>query len=134
MKKAKAFLAVVLVLVFALFAVGSGEDGAVNQGDGSAQGGSVSDNRLGDYSVVIDSCRLAKDYEGKDIVIVKYKFTNEADDDAAAFTFAINDTVYQAGVGLNESYFVADSANYDSANQTKEIKKARLWMWKLPMC
>ena len=40
--------------------------------DDSAQKpeGQKDDDRIGDYSVVIDSCRLAKDYEDKDVVIV----------------------------------------------------------------
>ncbi|MBQ4101255.1 MAG: DUF5067 domain-containing protein, partial [Oscillospiraceae bacterium] len=44
-------------------------------------------------------------------------------DEAAAFYIALDATVYQNGVGLNESYFLSDSANYSSDNQTKEIKK-----------
>ena len=79
-------------------------------------------NVLGDYGLEILSCRLAKDYEDKDIVIVKYAFTNNGDD-AASFAFAFEDAVFQNGIGLNESYFVADGANYSSDNQSKEIKK-----------
>ena len=36
---------------------------------------------------------------------------------------AFNAEVYQNGVGLNESYFVNDNANYTADNQTKDIKK-----------
>lgn len=111
-------LAILLIAVFGIFALGSGED------DESDQGSATVDNTaIGDYSVVIDSCRLAKDYEGKDVVIVKYKFTNENDDDPAAFFVTFDETVYQNGVGLNEAYFLKDSANYSADNQTKEIKK-----------
>lgn len=77
---------------------------------------------LGEYNVNIKSCRLAKDYEGKDIVIVNYSFTNKSDDNAS-FTFAINDKVFQNGVGLNKCYTAADSAKYSSDNQSKDIKK-----------
>ena len=79
-------------------------------------------SNLGGYSVVIESCRLAKDYEGAPIVIVKYKFTNNSED-PACFSWTFSDNVYQDGVGLNECYFAHDSANYSSDNQTKEIKK-----------
>ena len=79
-------------------------------------------DRLGDYGVVIESCRIARDYADNPIVIVKYKFTNY-DDDATAFMWAFTDIVYQDGVGLNECYFADDSANYSSDNQTKEVKK-----------
>ena len=137
MKKISILLAIIMIATFALFAVGSGEDSdsTVDQGNDTVK---VSENdnndaddttvaednsSLGDYSVVIDSCRMAKDYEGKDIIIVKYIFTNVSDDDATSFSFAVKDAAYQNGVGLNETYFVDESANYDSGTQLKEIKK-----------
>lgn len=122
MKKLTALLTVVFVLLFATFALGSGESTSEDQGKGSADSGSSSSN-IGDYKVEIQSCRLAKDYTGKDVVIVKYLYTNVADDDATAFYIAFDEKVYQNGVGLNESYVLDDSANYSSDNQTKEIKK-----------
>ena len=122
MKRAKVLLSIVLVLAFGVFALGSGEDTSENQGTGTAEN-QESNTNIGDYTVEIQSCRMAKDYEGKDVVIVKYLYTNVADDDATAFFTAFDETVYQNGVGLNESYFVDDSANYSSDNQMKEIKK-----------
>lgn len=117
-------LAILLICTFALFAIGSGESDSEtsDQGSGSAEVSDTKDDELGDYSVVIDSCRLAKDYEGDDIVIVKYIFTNNAED-SASFFLAFDETVYQDGIGLNECYFADDSANYSSDNQTKEIKQ-----------
>lgn len=145
MKKTSLILALLLVLSFSVFAMASTEEessgdktvdqgsgtasGSVDKGDKSEDSGSVSkddasDNtRLGDYSIVIDSCRLAKDYEGKDVVIVKYIFGNVEDDDAVSFVATFNYEVYQNGVGLNEAYFVDDDANYSSDNQLKDIKK-----------
>jgi len=145
MKKTSLILAILLVLSFSVFAMASVEDESsenktVDQGSGTASGsvdkgsnndasGSVSkgddsDNtRLGNYSIVIDSCRLAKDYEGNDVVIVKYIFGNVSGDDAVSFVATLNYEVYQNGVGLNEAYFVEDDANYSSDNQLKEIKK-----------
>ena len=83
---------------------------------------STQDSKLGKYNVVIDSVRIAEDYSGEPIVIVKYIFTNN-DDDPTSFMIAVSDEVYQNGVGLNGCYFVDDSANYSADNQTKEIKK-----------
>ena len=96
--------------------------GIEDQGNGSANTETSSKSNLGDYNVVIKSCRLAEDYEGKAIVIVKYQFTNN-DNDATSFMWSIDENVYQNGVGLNECYFASDSANYSSDNQTKEIRK-----------
>ncbi len=117
-------LAIVLVAVFGAFALASGEDEGGNQGSGTASGSSANqDTELGDYSVVIDSCRLAEDYEGKKVVIVKYLFTNNDNDEATSFMVAFDEEVYQNGVGLNEAYVLKESANYEPDNQTKEIKK-----------
>ncbi|MBP3307888.1 MAG: DUF5067 domain-containing protein [Clostridia bacterium] len=77
---------------------------------------------LGKYKIAIDSYRLSEDYQGEPIIIVKYIFTNN-DDDPASFLFSLECDVFQDGIGLNECYFVDDSANYSSDNQTKEIKK-----------
>ncbi len=142
MKKLSMLLVVALIAVFAFFAIGSGEsnsnkvedqgtaavgqnttiageDGATAAPDSNTQVPGMLDN----YAVVIDSCRLAKDYEGKDVVIVKYLFTNVSSDTATSFIVAINDQVYQNGIGLNDAFIMDDNANYSSDNQMKEIKK-----------
>ncbi len=114
-------MAVIVVCCFAFFALGSGDSTESDQGNGKAEKSDEASN-LGDYKVVIDSCRLAKDYEGNDVVIVKYIFTNNAEE-ATSFMVAFDETVYQDGIGLNETFMVDDSADYSSDNQLKEIKK-----------
>lgn len=122
MKRNKTLLlAVIVILAFSFFAMASGSSSTDNQGTDSAKTSTSTEN-LGDYNVVIDSCRLAKDFEGKDVVIVKYIFTNNSDT-PTAFYLTFEDNVFQDGIGLNESYVVADNANYSSDNQTKEIKQ-----------
>ena len=101
----------------------AGNNANNNVADNASDNTSDKTNKLGDYSVEIKSCRLAEDYLGDPIVIVKYVFTNNDDNDPAAFYIALEDHVYQNGVGLNECYVADDSANYSSDNQTKEIKK-----------
>lgn len=126
MKKYNWILVIVVIAAFFLFAAGSTEEEtgtASNQGHGNASIPETVPGAIGEYTVVIDSCRLAKDYEGKDVVIVKYVFTNVADESPEAFMFAFDCTVYQNGVGLNESYLLDESANYSPDNQSKEIKK-----------
>lgn len=117
-------LAALLIATFGVFALGSGESESTttDQGTGKAET-TDTDTNLGDYKVEIVSCRLAPatGFQDKDVVIVKYNFTNNADE-AASFMFAFDENVYQNGVGLNECIFVDDSANYSMDNQTKEIK------------
>lgn len=118
-------LVVCVLFTFAFFALGSSsdEEGSSSQGSGAADVPKEDETALGDYTVEIDSCRLAKDYEGKPVAIVKYIFTNVNDDDPTAFFIAFEDAAYQNGVGLNKAYFLKDSAKYSADNQTKEIKK-----------
>ena len=121
MKKAITFITLFALLLFALCSctdTGNTQD----QGNANASGNNTSNSTLGDYEVIIESCRLATDYEGKPIVIVKYKFTNKGDE-PACFAWSLEYDAYQDGIGLNECYFADDSANYSSDNQTKEIKK-----------
>ena len=94
-----------------------------NQGGGNVSSDSSSNSNLGDYDVIIESCRLATDYAGEPIVIVKYKFTNNGEE-PACFAWSFKDEAFQDGVGLNKCYLVAGSANYSSDNQTKKIKKS----------
>ena len=117
-------LTILLIFTFCVFAIASGEDTSSDQGSNTADKGTVdSDTVIGNYSLVIDSCRLAKDYSGDKIAIVKYIFTNNADDDGASFSLSFTDEAYQDGIGLNKSYLVDDSANYNADNQSKKIKK-----------
>lgn len=96
--------------------------GVQDQGNGDASPDNSSNSTLGDYEVEIDSCRLATDYEGDAVVIVKFKFTNNGEE-PASFYFSVDCNVYQDGIGLNEAYVLSESANYSADNQTKDIKK-----------
>ena len=124
MKKHTILLTFLLIALFALFALGSSESepDVKNQGAGAVNVTTAANDSIGKYSVVIDSCRLAKDYSGNPIVIVKYIYTNVSDSDPTAFYIAFDDNVFQGGIGLNSCYMADDSANYNSDNQTKEIK------------
>ena len=123
-KKILSILAVIAVLLaFGLCAIASSDssDSDDDQGAGDANQNENGSN-LGNYNVVIKSCRLAEDYEGNPIVIITYSFTNN-DKDPANFSYTFEDNVYQNGIGLNECYFVSEEANYSSDNQLKDIKQ-----------
>ncbi len=111
-----------IIVAFGVFALGSGESTETDQGADSATNDATGENTLGEYALEVASCRLAKTYDNKNAVIVKYLFTNNSDDEAAFYT-AFDDTVYQNGVGLNAAYVMDDSAKYSADNQTKKIKK-----------
>lgn len=117
-------LTVALLLSFGLFAIGSSdaEDTSGDQGSGSAAITEIDPTKLGNYNIEIKSCRLAKDYEGKDIVIIKYGYTNN-NDTATSFMTAVTTKLFQGGVGLNECYVADESANYSADNQTKDLQK-----------
>ncbi len=115
------FLSIVVVLTFAFFAIASSDSEDSDQGSGTVDSGEVDNSTLGSYNVEIMSCRLAKDYEGDSVVIVKYNFTNNGDE-AIAFYTAFDDEVYQNDIGLNPAYVLKDTANYSADNQTKQIK------------
>lgn len=118
MKKKLGWIIAIVAIVVVIAAVAGGGSNIEDQGKQEA-----AKTNLGKYSVTIDSCRLAKDYAGKDVVIIKYTFTNVSDENAVSFMVAMDDQVYQNGVGLNGAYIIDDNANYDSGNQMKEIKK-----------
>ena len=135
MKKWNLVLVILLVAVFFVFAAGSGEaetDAQGSAGNATEQKTPVQtaapdleevEGQLGDYAVVIDSCRLAEDYSNKPVVIVKYIFTNVDHSDPACFAWSVENAVYQNGIGLDEAFLLEDSADYSTDNQTKEIKK-----------
>ena len=78
---------------------------------------------LGKYNVEIVSCRLATDYKGEPVVIVKYVFENVLDNDAVSFLWKISDKVYQNGVELEKAIMLSDEAEYSTENRDKEIQK-----------
>ena len=129
MKRTRTLLLVVAVLLsFAVFALGSSsETEPADQGNAAADkdNAAATDDTtsLGQYSVEIKSCRIAKDYEGDPVVIVLYGFSNVSAEESGSFMFCFDDVVYQNGVGLNKAILVDESANYSADNQTKEIKK-----------
>lgn len=135
-KKSKKWLifviiAVVIIIIIAA-ASGSGSDDATSTTTKQsaaleAEKGSTDENTLGDYKCVVKGAKLTKDYLGKDAVIITYEFTNNSDS-PASFDVALDDNVYQDGIGL-ETGILGGDADQDlfdveiKTGVTKEVKK-----------
>ncbi|HBL40080.1 MAG TPA: hypothetical protein DDY98_00305 [Ruminococcaceae bacterium] len=122
------WLLIAIVLIVIGSAIGGGNDAgeeATTKANGNAAVETKADaaNEIGQYSVEIKSVRMTKTYDGKAAVIVTYHYANNTNDTPTAFDIAFEDQAYQNGVGLNKAYVLKDGENYNSDNQTKEIKK-----------
>ena len=73
MKKTKLLIAILVIALFAVFALGSSDSGTDDQG---SQNVNSSQGNLGNYNVDINDCRVAQDYEGNPVIIIKYTFKN----------------------------------------------------------
>ena len=137
MKKVFSTILVVAILcVFGLLAMASGETKTTEDNKATDTTATVepesktekSDEKmdtkgnLGDYMVEIIGSRMAKDYEGKPVIIVKYAFTNN-NSEAKCFSYTIDDKAFQDGIGLNSAFLIDESYDYESDNAIKEIKQ-----------
>ncbi|MBP3696376.1 MAG: DUF5067 domain-containing protein [Clostridia bacterium] len=120
-KKLSAILAVLMVALFAFFAIASSSDGEKTEQDAGKADAQNADSNVGEYSVDIKSARLSESWDGKDVVVITYGFTNNSDD-SASFGVAFEDNAYQNGVGLERAYTLKDGDPYDDGNQYKDIK------------
>lgn len=82
---------------------------------------------VGDYGCVVKGAEMAKNYDGKDAIIITYEFTNNSDS-AQSFDVALSDELYQNGVGLETAIFIddAETDGFDVKIQpgvTKEVRK-----------
>lgn len=114
-------LATILVFTFGIFALGSGKSSSDDQGSGAADA-TESKSNVGEYTVEIKSCRIARNYDHKSVVIVTYGFTNNSEN-SANFEWAFDDTVYQKGVGLNPAFVLDEGVSWLEENATKDIQK-----------
>jgi len=120
-KRIRTLLAALLVLSFTVLAVASGgsDDSAkitTKEGETAAPAGeNTSKERetaapageknpvqngkgtIGKYEIEIISADKAKDYAGKNVIVITYKWTNNSDS-ATSFMMVFRDKVYQDGV------------------------------------
>jgi hypothetical protein len=72
------------------------------------------------YYIEVLSARKSKDYSGKDVVIINYRYTNNSDE-TQSFMFAFNTQAFQNNVEL-ENAIVINDKSYNSENALKDIK------------
>ena len=104
MKKILALLlAILTVATFAFFAMASSsaEETETGESGNKEEAQQAEKDEISSCTVEIQSCRLAQDWEGNPVVIVKYVFTNNSEE-TQSFMFAFDDEVFQNGIGLNE--------------------------------
>lgn len=94
----------------------NGEDG---QGD------------LGDYHVAVLGIRVVNDYQGGKDALIKIKFTNVNDEEAAVFGTKLDMKVYQDGVQLSMGVPKADG--YNTADAYKNVKKGASLEFETPV-
>lgn len=78
-----------------------------------------SSGNLGDYYVEIGDAQVKKDKNGKPILVVNVKYTNNGNSENA-FAYSIIDNAYQDGVQIESA---SDWKSYDSDSQFKQLLK-----------
>lgn len=74
----------------------------------------------GKYNIGILSVSKTKDYEGKDAVVVNFRYTNNSEE-TKSFMLAVASKAFQNNVEL-ESAIVMSNNSYSSENQLKDVK------------
>ena len=97
------------------------------QEDSQKTGSASSNGAIGDYNCVIKGAELTKNYDGKDAIIITYEFTNNSDS-AQSFDTALNDELYQNGIGLEMAFFLDETQTDDfdvniQPGVTKDVRK-----------
>lgn len=138
-KKRLIIIAVIVgvILLIGIIGAGSGGDSSSNDStnatNASNQSVSVESTEketngvIGDYVCTVKSAKLCKDYDGKSAVKVTYEFTNNSSE-AESFDVALQDDVYQDGVGLETAYFSDEDSDNGidvkiKPGNTKEVSK-----------
>ena len=130
-KKKLIIIGVIAVIIIVGIAAMSGGGDTPEKEPNSldASGGTaINANTVGNYGCVVKEAKLCKDYAGKDAVLITYEFTNNGSE-AISFDFALDDNVYQDGVGLERAYLEEDTDDFDVSIKpgvTKDVRKAYL--------
>lgn len=130
-KKKKLIIIGVIIAIIVVIGLASGgsKGGTTTNGTVAASEAQKVDGQIGNYVCTIKGAEVCKNWEGKDAVKITYVFTNNASD-AQSFDLALNDDLYQDGIGLESSFIsVDDDWGIDVKIQpgaTKEVSKVYL--------
>lgn len=106
MKKVLSIIGIVLVIGIVFYSL---------RDDSNTIGRSANSNKLYEYELDVKEYGVSKTEDGRDVIAIKYKFTNN-DDDEHSFYSGIDDSVFQNGVKLNKAY------DYEKENYETYIK------------
>lgn len=90
----------------------------------SSEESSEEETETAEFTFAINSTSFGKDYEDKDVLIIKYDFTNNSDE-ATSFTFACQDTVFQDGIECDSTVIGCD--DIDSQEQLNDIQPGKTY-------
>lgn len=81
----------------------------------TAQEAAPAEQAQSKYGITIDGAEVGEDYKGAPVIIVTYTFTNNSDEDIAAYV-AISDKAFQNGIELSSAHVVdgVDSEGWDA--------------------
>lgn len=77
-------------------------------------------NAIGDYVVSLSDSKIVQDYDGNNVLIVTYDYTNNSSD-PTAFDIAFITHAYQNGVEIEKCYY-SDVYDIDSSLQSATIQ------------
>ena len=131
-KKRLIIIGVILAVIIIIAVIGSSGSDDGNKSDSttasvSAQKEEKADGEIGSYVCTVKEAKLCKDWEGKDSVKITYSFTNNSSD-SESFDVALDDNVYQDGVGLESTWIDDEEDDFGvdvkiKPGTTKEVIK-----------
>lgn len=138
-KKKKKKLIIAIIVIAVIVVIGAVSAGGSSDSDNSNQesGNSISaekteeiEGKIGDYVCTVKSAEICKNWEGKDAVKITYSFTNN-NDEAESFDIALNDELYQDGIGLESTFISSDDDDWGidvkiKSGTTKDVSKVYL--------
>lgn len=115
--------AIVAISGTSLLALGSMSSVSDDSSSSSVIEESENEEPNGEDIISIASWEISEDYDGKDVVVIEYAWTNN-DDDTAEFAWSINDNVYQNGVELEDAF---GCKKVDSDASLKKVQSGKTY-------